>query len=211
MLHIEISGKKREGKEYFKEFDRALYAKKVFGMFGVEEQIVKLECSNNLAGVIIDRFGKNIRMSKLDENHFTVNVKVAVSRHFLAWVIALGEGVRIVGPEEHGIRTLIIVAGCPLRCQYGINPDAWAWVRNSERILFRRVVDGQLLQMNKSFNNLKMKQKEKIKLNIRFENEKKLKFKADVDFYKSIIDQDRCAVVICNLEHEINHIAGIVI
>lgn len=24
-----------------------------------------------------------------------------------------------------------------------------------------------------------------------------------VDFYKSIIDQDRCAVVICNLEHEI--------
>ena len=74
-----------------------------------------------------------------------------------------------------------------------------------------KVVDGQLLQMNKSFNNLKMKQKEKIKLNIRFENEKKLKFKAYVDFYKSIIDQDRCAVVICNLEHEINHIAGIVI
>jgi PAS domain S-box-containing protein len=24
-----------------------------------------------------------------------------------------------------------------------------------------------------------------------------------VDFYRSIIDQDRCAVVICNLEHEI--------
>lgn len=24
-----------------------------------------------------------------------------------------------------------------------------------------------------------------------------------VDFYKSIVDQDRCAVVICNLEHEI--------
>ena len=82
-----------------KKFDMALYAKKVFGMFGGEEQIVKLECSNNLAGVMIDRFGKDIRMSKLDENHFTVNVKVAVSRHFLAWVIALGEGVRIVGPE----------------------------------------------------------------------------------------------------------------
>jgi len=28
-------------------------------------------------------------------------------------------------------------------------------------------------------------------------------FKENVDFYKSIIDQDRCAIVICNLKHEI--------
>lgn len=27
--------------------------------------------------------------------------------------------------------------------------------------------------------------------------------KVDINFFKSIIDQDRCAVVICNLEHEI--------
>ena len=40
-------------------------------------------------------------------------------------------------------------------------------------------------------------------MNTRLENEEKLKCKAYVDFYKSIIDQDRCAVVICNLEHEI--------
>ena len=51
--------------------------------------------------------------------------------------------------------------------------------------------------------NLKMKQKERIKVNTRLENEEKLKCKAYVDFYKNIIDQDRCAVVICNLEHEI--------
>ena len=99
MLHIEISDKKREGKEHFKQFDMALYAKKVFGMFGGEEQVVKLECSNYLAGAIIDRFGKDVIMSKVDDNHFTVNVKVAVSRHFLAWIIALGEGAKIVGPE----------------------------------------------------------------------------------------------------------------
>ena len=35
------------------------------------------------------------------------------------------------------------------------------------------------------------------------ENEKKEQFKSYVSFYKSIIDQDRCAVVICNLKHEI--------
>jgi PAS domain-containing protein len=33
--------------------------------------------------------------------------------------------------------------------------------------------------------------------------EKSEKFKIDVSFYKSIVDQDRTAVVICNLNHEI--------
>ena len=32
---------------------------------------------------------------------------------------------------------------------------------------------------------------------------KNMKFKSYVSFYKSIIDHDRCAVVICDLEHEI--------
>lgn len=35
------------------------------------------------------------------------------------------------------------------------------------------------------------------------ENEKNITFKSYVSFYKSIVAQDRCAVVICNLNHEI--------
>lgn len=100
MLHITILDKKREGKKLFGQFDMALYAKKTFGMFSGEEQIVKLECINDFAGVIIDRFGKEVTLIKLDDEHFTVNLKVAVSRQFIAWVIALGEGVRIIGPDS---------------------------------------------------------------------------------------------------------------
>ena len=48
----------REGKEHFKKLDMADYAKKSFGMFGGKEQTVKLLVKNSLAGVIIDRFGK---------------------------------------------------------------------------------------------------------------------------------------------------------
>jgi hypothetical protein len=59
-----------------------------------------LEFENRFAGVVIDRFGKNVLFIKIDKDHFTVNVDVAVSVQFLAWVIALGEGVRIVGPES---------------------------------------------------------------------------------------------------------------
>lgn len=58
----------------------------------------------------------------------------------------------------------------------------------SRKTKIHKKIDGQLLQMNKTFNNLKIKQNDKI---------------TAVGFYKSIVDQDRAAVVICNLEHEI--------
>lgn len=100
MLHIDLKHERREGRERFRKFDMAVYARKMFGMFGGEETVVKLECENSLVGVIIDRFGKEIMISPVDDEHFTVNVRVAVSRQFLAWVIGLGEGVRIVEPES---------------------------------------------------------------------------------------------------------------
>lgn len=120
-------------------------------------------------------------------------------------------------------------------------------------------VDGRLLQMNKTFQNLKMKQRDKITgwvyeayknyvtqneripdtaadvqiigsvldnigkagiwipdgeivsyyhrkkphLQKRLENEKQQKFRSYVSYYRSIIDQDRCPVVICDLESNI--------
>ena len=100
MLHIQMSEEKREGKEHIKKLDMADYAKKSFGMFGGTEQEVKLLVTNNLAGVIIDRFGKDVMMIPEDEDHFTVNVDVHVSKQFLGWIISLGEGVRIVGPDD---------------------------------------------------------------------------------------------------------------
>ena len=45
--------------------------------------------------------------------------------------------------------------------------------------------------------------RKKSHLQKRLENEKELMFKNYVSFYRSIIDQDRCEVVICNLKHEI--------
>lgn len=100
MLHICITDKRREGKEHFKQFDMGRYAKKMFGMFSGEEKMVTLECVNEMAGVIIDRFGKDIPIIKTDEGHFKVKIKVAVSRQFLAWVISLGEGVKIIEPSD---------------------------------------------------------------------------------------------------------------
>ena len=100
MLHIRLSSENREGKEFFNKLDMADYAKKSFGMFGGKEQTVKLLVKNNLAGVIIDRFGKNLILFPADDDHFTVNVDVHVGRQFLGWAFSLGDGIKIVGPDD---------------------------------------------------------------------------------------------------------------
>lgn len=100
MLKINITGEKREGRDSFNQFDMGIYEKKMFGMFTGEEQSVKLLCKNYMAGVIIDRFGKDVILNKVDDEHFAANVKVVVSIQFLSWVMGLGDGVKITGPES---------------------------------------------------------------------------------------------------------------
>ena len=100
MLNLRMIDERREGRDHFKKLDMADYAKKSFGMYGGKEQDVKMLVENHLAGVMIDRFGKDIMMVPVDKEHFSVKVQVHVSRQFLGWVISLGEGIKIIGPDE---------------------------------------------------------------------------------------------------------------
>ena len=98
MLNIDIVDCKREGQEAFKSFDMPRYSKSLFGMFSGEQTSVTLEGTNDMAGVLIDRFGKDIMLHPIDEEHFSAIVEVAISKQFLGWVIALGENIKITAP-----------------------------------------------------------------------------------------------------------------
>ena len=100
MLNVGIVDKKRKGVTAFKKLDKSTYTQKHFGMFGGEEVKVTLLCTNDMANVIIDRFGRNIDITPVDDEHFKTDVDVVMSDKFLAWVIALGGGVKVVGPVE---------------------------------------------------------------------------------------------------------------
>ena len=99
MLKISCLEEVREGRELFDKFDMGAYSRKSFGMFGGEEEYVKLLCDNSLIGVIMDRFGKDIMMVPVDESHFRVNVYVAVSEPFFGWLFGLGDKAQIMGPD----------------------------------------------------------------------------------------------------------------
>lgn len=100
MLHIESIAQKRNGRAKYTDLDIAAYSKKMFGMYDGKDERIKLLCENHMANVIIDRFGKDVTIIKVDDEHFTVGVEVAFSRQFIGWVFALGEAVKIVGPES---------------------------------------------------------------------------------------------------------------
>lgn len=99
MQHIDMLDIKRRGEEAFADFDLAAYANRTFGMYGGQAVEVRLVFQNYLAGVVMDRFGRETRMRPVDEKHFRVRVQVAVSGQFFGWLTGLGNGVRLEGPD----------------------------------------------------------------------------------------------------------------
>lgn len=100
IMNIRETRVPREGKELFRRFDLAAYAKKTFGMYGGVDADVTLRCENQLAGVVIDRFGNDTMLIPDGDSHFRAHVKVAVSSQFYGWVTAIGTGMEILSPSD---------------------------------------------------------------------------------------------------------------
>lgn len=100
MLKMSSMDSDREGREIFEQSNVSEYTRKNFGMFAGEEETVKLEVHNGLVGVILDRFGTDTMIIPADKEHFKVNVRVSVSNQFFGWIFGLGDGIKILGPEN---------------------------------------------------------------------------------------------------------------
>lgn len=100
MEQVSLTEESRDGKEVFDSFDMAVYSKSVFGMFGGELTTVQLRFCKDMIGVVVDRFGKDIYVAEDKENHFTVNVSVALSPQFFGWLFGLSDKVQILSPQR---------------------------------------------------------------------------------------------------------------
>ena len=100
MLDIRVAEKPREGRDAFDALNMAAYTDSHFGMFSGEIDRVKLCFQNSLAGVAIDQFGPDAMLIPYDEEHFTVTIRTAVNVQFFAWLLGLGDGVRILEPQS---------------------------------------------------------------------------------------------------------------
>lgn len=119
MKNVSLLSEPRLGKTMFQNFDLAAFAKKTFSMYGGRDEEVVLVCKNAIAGVFLDRYGTDIMLIPVDEEHFKVKVLVAVSPQFFGWVTGLGDMIQIVGPKnvveeyQNYLETILKRYSCP--------------------------------------------------------------------------------------------------
>lgn len=71
-----------------KNFDPGAYVGRYFSMFSGRAARVRLGCQEGAAGVILDRFGRDVMLAPR-EGGFTVTLDVVVSPQFWGWLAAL--------------------------------------------------------------------------------------------------------------------------
>lgn len=99
MAVVEELSERRLGQEQFEKLDLAVYADKTFGMFGGREETVLLELPEDMTGVVLDRFGREIVLRREREGYLRARVNVVVSGQFFGWLAGLGSRIYILGPQ----------------------------------------------------------------------------------------------------------------
>jgi len=97
---VQVTGEPREGREVFEQYDLKRFTRNSFGMFSGKEAKVTMRFSHRFANAVVDRFGKDVFMRRVDDNWVEVVAPVVVSPMFFRWLYGLGAEAYIVGPQD---------------------------------------------------------------------------------------------------------------
>ncbi len=100
MENVKILEEARDGKGNFRDFDLAKYANATITMFGGDIETVTLECPDEFAGAIIDKFGKKCRFIPKENGEYSVRVNAALSPTLYSWVFTFGGKIKITAPPR---------------------------------------------------------------------------------------------------------------
>ena len=100
MTNIRQTGEPRVQTPETRKLDLASYGRQVFGMFNGSLQTVRMRFENRLAGVVIDRFGKDVTIVPDGEAHFICRAEVMVSPLFYGWLASFGGAVKLLSPDS---------------------------------------------------------------------------------------------------------------
>ncbi len=82
------------------DFDPARYSSEMFDMFGGARRAVTLIFDNDLATVVVDRFGTDLTFVPSGGERFTVTADIAVSPNFFGWLASFVGRAGIVSPAD---------------------------------------------------------------------------------------------------------------
>ncbi len=80
------------------DFDVAKHKRELFGMFAGEQENVTFDVHKSLLDVIYDKFGKDVRLIRQDDETYRFTAAVQISPVFLGWCCTFGDKVKVVAP-----------------------------------------------------------------------------------------------------------------
>ncbi len=87
-------------------------------MYSGKEEKVEMVFQNRMMDAVVDKFGKDLWLQKIDDDHFKILATVSVSPQFFSWIFGLGNSATIVGPENVVEQMKKMLADFSKRYQY---------------------------------------------------------------------------------------------
>ena len=84
----------------YENFNIHSYKRQAFSMFTGELKEVTLTVDNSCLDAVLDKFGEQTPLSRVDDRSFRVRVKVQVSPTFFAWCLTSCNKIRITAPDD---------------------------------------------------------------------------------------------------------------
>lgn len=100
MENVKVEEAEREPHPEYELFNTEEYRKQVFSMFGGESQNVTLQFTASILSDMFDRFGDDIHIRKVDDEIYSVDVTVQISKTFFTWVVGTQGKVKIKSPRK---------------------------------------------------------------------------------------------------------------
>lgn len=88
-----------EVSDYKTSFDSADYTNKIFNMYSGSPEPVIIICQNDMIDLIIDRFGDNISILRVDDNHFKSTINATITDGLVSWLMQFGAAIHVESPE----------------------------------------------------------------------------------------------------------------
>lgn len=80
------------------DFDPVDYTVNVFSMYDGNMETVELCCENDMMDSVLDRFGDEVNIEPIDDEHFKATAAVSVSQTFFAWIFQFAGHIQLAGP-----------------------------------------------------------------------------------------------------------------
>ena len=78
----------------------ARYTEEAFKMFNGPQENVTLRFADKLIGPVLDKFGEDTKMTRVDDHTVEATVQVRIAPTFWGWLFQFGKQMKITAPNE---------------------------------------------------------------------------------------------------------------